>query len=158
MCGYMVPRLVLLQNTRGVATHKLLYWSIHENKHARSTPKRARGCSTRAPSRARNAAFLPGFLAYCLSEGDLWFTSDNRTIILCAHSLLVDVKMQKRGKMLCNIDMLHHKLVTTCPRGERPEKCLGEFWVVKRFVLNKTYGNHFSKYKETVLAKSVLLL
>lgn len=33
------------------------------------------------------AVFLPSLLSYCFSEGDLWFTRDDRTIILCTHSL-----------------------------------------------------------------------
>lgn len=42
---------------------------------------------------AKGAVFLPGFFANCLSEGDLWFTSDNWTIILSAHSLSVEIKI-----------------------------------------------------------------
>lgn len=73
---------------------RVSYYTQVCTQHARGTLKRAQGFS----SRAKNAVFLPGCLAYCLSEGDLWFTSDNRTIILCAHSLSVEAKIQKEKK------------------------------------------------------------
>ena len=140
----MVAREVMLHNARGTYSVELLYWGVYKHK------KRVVHQNEREvfPSRgsAKSAVFLPGLLAYSLSEGDLWFTSDNWTIILCAHSLSVEVKKKEK-----NVTNKHRRVMTLPMSNARKASRLS--CVVKRFGIRCKVIT-FQTIKETLQVKA----